>query len=272
MFWHALCFKSGMNLKRIITCLALAGSLLGAESALANPIQTITTTYAGSANFGLGGVGYDSGSIAPNPSNTPSVLVGVGIGGDSFSSADHSYDFSKTGSFNTWCVDIYHWVSGSQVTYNVQTGDDLATVLSTLRTGTPVGATRVSQLIQLANEVYKSVDTKDESAAFQLAVWAITYGMPDQISHHYTINSSDANFMVDAGTVNSVYGQLANTWLASLGSAPNTGNYKLTYLNDGTLNNTQDMIVFTEVPEPATLGLLAFGLLGLGMRKRRKKA
>ena len=74
---------------------------------------------------------------------------------------------------------------------------------------------------------------------------------------------------MNSGTANSTYGILANTWLANLGVAPNTGNFNLTYLNDGNREYTQDMVVFTKVPEPLTFGLLAIGLLSLEYRRER---
>ncbi len=251
---------------------------VASQPASASLITGITVNYAGSASFGSGGVGYYYGSVAPNP-NSATRLVGVGIGGDSFTSANNTYEFSSTGQFNAWCVDIYHWMSGGTFTYTVGTGSDLAAVLNTLRPGIPTGMARVAQLDKLANEVYSSVDTETESAAFQLAVWAITYGTADG-SGYYSINTTDSNFRADKATVSSPYGVLANSWLTNLGTTPDTGNFNLTYLNDGTGERTQDMIVFTAdrfviengtvtVPEPATLGLFSIGLLG--MEYSRKK-
>ncbi|OGT79492.1 MAG: hypothetical protein A3H91_01690 [Gammaproteobacteria bacterium RIFCSPLOWO2_02_FULL_61_13] len=268
-----------MKYNQILSAAALVALAFASQAVFAG---IITTTYAGSANFGSGGVGYYVGSVAPNPISA-TALVGVGIGGDSFTSSDHTYDFSATGQFNAWCVDIYHWLSGGTATYNIATGADLAAELNTLRPGTPAGATRVTDLVRLANEVYSTVNTEVESAAFQLAVWTITYGNADTTGHYHitpyantdTNNPSIAGFMMDSGTASSAFGALANTWLNNLGAVDDTENYKLTYLSDGTpINNrteyTQDLVVFTSVPEPATFGLLAIGLFGLGFGIRKR--
>ena len=104
-----------------------------------------------------------------------------------------------------------------------------------------------------------------------MAVWAITFGTADVSSGHYSINTTDPGFKVNSGTAGSAPGLLANTWLANLDTASNTGNYKLTYLNDGPPGGaTQDMVVFTPVTEPATLALLGVGLAGFGFSRRKR--
>jgi hypothetical protein len=59
----------------------------------------------------------------------------------------------------------------------------------------------------------------------------------------------------------------------------NTGNYTFTYLNDGTENKRQDVIIFTDpllapfsiiVPEPNSFALIGLGLVGPAFGKRKE--
>jgi hypothetical protein len=264
-----------MLVRRILTAAVFAATTLASTCGFAG---TIDITYAGSANFGAGGVGYYSGQVAPNPGSS-TALTTVGLGGDSFTTTNKTYDFSKTGQFNAWCVDILHWLNqstSSSTTYTVYNGstqlaadlDAITTGLSShLNTGANSGANRVSALMKLANQFYKQVDTEVESAAFQLAVWAITFGSADA-NGKFSVSTTNTGFKVDATTDSATYGVLADQWLAALGSTPNTGNYVLRYLSVGT--NSQDLIVFAEVPEPGSLALMALALMAIVYVQRKR--
>lgn len=229
-------------------------------------LPTIATQWGGwgGANFGHGGVGYATGTVAPNPAypGTPLTQFAVGLGGDSFVTADKSYDFSSTGSFNTWCVDIRHWMIAGAVTYAVGGSSDLARDFS---------SQRVDDLLRLADQRYALVDTQTESAAFQQAVWAIMYATPS--GGKYRLNSS--TYVAPSSNPGAA---LAQGWLDELDSAPATGEYKITYLYQppgvpGIVDNTQDMVVFSDpVPEPGTFFLFGGGVLALsGYRLARRR-
>ncbi|MDD2760196.1 MAG: PEP-CTERM sorting domain-containing protein [Methylomonas sp.] len=248
-------------------------ALLGVAST-SSMAATIDVTYANSADFGNGQVGYITGAIAPNP-NSNNNLGNVSIGGISFTTSNVDYDFSSSGQFNAWCVDIYHWMSNGSTIYDVATASDLATELSKLRPGT-LGQIRVDNMIKLANQVYSFIDTTIESAAFQLAIWEIAYGTPSDVGN-FIIDTADTNFRVKDSTL--AFVSLANNWLNGLATAENTGNYTLTYLNDGTRNKSQDVIVFTEtpltpssvsVPEPNSFALIGLGLAGFTFIRRKE--
>ena len=245
------------NHRAILTTVSLFG-LAMSQSVFAN-LPTVAMTYTGSANFGSGQVGYGGGSIAPNPyfpGTTPLTLSGVGIGGDSFTTAPNTYGFtSASGSFNTWCVDITHWLQTGTVTYTLGSATELTGVF---------GATRVSDLTKLVNEQYSKVNDQTTSAAFQLATWAIMFGTADQ-NGLFSLNSS--TFSTSSGITG---GAQAQDWLDHLGTAANTGNYKISYFYQP-VPGSQNLIALTPVPEPETYAMLMAGLGLIGFVARRRK-
>ena len=240
------------NYRATLTAVIALGFAIASQSVFANP-ATITGSYAGSADFGSGGVGYGSGSIAPNPNN--SGFAGVGVGGDSFTTIPNTYSFtSASGSFNTWCVDIFHWLNTGSVTYALGGSTELASVF---------GTSRVTALTSLINEQYSKVNDQTTSAAFQLATWAIMFGTPNQGA--YSLNS--ATFQTSSGITG---GTTAQSWLDQLGTAPTTGNYSISYLYQP-VPGSQNLIALTPVPEPETYAMLIAGLGLIGVIARRRK-
>lgn len=264
-----------MKLKNIIFAGAMV-ALMGSQSVLAGAI-TLTLSGSGqlgSARLGTGSaVGYESGHISPHPTNPNSDYVF--IGGDSFTAT--GVGSGALGEpFDAWCVDILNWlVSPSE--YDIKGTAELTTALADTPRLNP--GKRVHDLGRLANAYYDSlytVHTKEYSAAFQLAVWAITYGTNTSA---YSINTSDnIGFSVDSVTDGSTFGVLADAWLTSLNNntAKATANYSITYLSDANgSKRTQDLVVFKRtggatVPEPGTIALLGIGLLAASLIRRRK--
>jgi hypothetical protein len=160
-----------------------------------------------------------------------------------------------SGSFLAWCLDVQSWLT-SPATYSLVTG-------TAFYTGA-IGATKVNALERLATAVLSSVDTKQESGAFQLAVWEIV----NESGGAYTLSSG--NFIV--GTASDGAKDLAQTWLTKL----NNGTYSADTMTLGVWkdvnNKTQDLGVFTvAVPEPEIYVMLGVGLGLLGWAVRRKK-
>jgi hypothetical protein len=282
-FWHVACsrrtssiqsLKDKMNFKHVLLAATITAAL-GSQSAMAT---TITATWLGSAELGTGsGVGYQNGYITPGPGSIlggTSVTAHVGIGGDSFSATPSGAAGLPSGKFDAWCVDIYHWLH-TPSTFTGTTAGSLASALTALRPGAPDGTTRVTDLIKLADVYYSGLHTQTDSAAFQLAVWAITYGTNG--GSGYQINDSDSNFHVDHDTAISAAGVKANNWLTNFSTATNTANYNIVYLADDPVNTTQDLVVFVKtsgatVPEPGMLALVGVGLLAAAAFGRRKQS
>jgi hypothetical protein len=264
-----------MNTKKIAGLLGAIGIALLAQAASAN--STISVSYMGTM------YGYGSGTVNPGP-NGGNTNVSIGAFKIHNNTAN-TYDFAAPSSnqsiadeFVAWCVDPLHWLKTSY-TYNVGGVADMITAF---------GTTRVNDLQKLANQHYAEVDSKIESAAFQVATWTILYGNDSNSDGKYDFNLANSAFKATNLTPGDPDGygpalgvkDLAKSYLAGLSTGQDTGKFKINYLFDNSYNGgctgtrcSQDLVTFTPspVPLPAAAWLFGSALLGFVSISNRKK-
>ena len=241
-------------MKMITNTRATLLGLLVSGMFLAQP--AIATPFTVTAWAPAGGAGVNIQNTDPNPDR---IYSGSGGGFQMTNKTPGSVE-----SFVSWCVDIYEFIPGNTPReYNVNVGG------SNLNAATRTDLGRLAtQFLSLATTAGSGNYAGNYAAAFQLAVWEIFY---EHTTLPYNLQTNSGNFF--SRTTTSTPYTLAQGWLNQLNTNPaSANNYSVNVYTSSGNPGYQDQITFTSnVPEPATLGLLGLGLIGLGWVQRKSK-
>jgi hypothetical protein len=205
-----------------------------------------------------GVAGYDQVAISNTTPGNSVVGGSTPVASEVGAGADHLMPSpGPGGALQTYCVDVAHYLigTGGTATYNVLADSDPATLgyFSGVYTGAS-GTAIVNSLEHLASNWLGSVNSSDASAAFQIAVWDLSFGSG------FSASANGA----DAAAVNGLVAQ----YLGNLGGAITE---QLTFLQDPSWTSgmqvSQHLITFTPVPLPASVWLLLSGIGALLTRR-----
>ncbi len=153
-----------------------------------------------------------------------------------------------------WCVDIFHDIylgsGGFQFSEGMLNTDNSA---GTADGPAPLSTSQITGILDLAsygNSLMQNAPTDHTSALVQAAIWTVEYN-----------NNSGNTLAVTGGDITS---QEITDMVADAIAYGGSGGQLIS------LNGIQQQVFDAPVPEPASLGLLAVSLFGIGFARRRK--
>jgi PEP-CTERM motif len=246
---------------RGLTVGLVVAALFVAQPATADVIE-LNNFWAGSGTVTINFTGTDW--------HDGSTVTGLQVSGASggFRTYDLTTDPGRHNGFQSFCVDIFHSFSFSTDSNDVLKPANVALAGSTATLPTIISSQAAVNLGRLYTnhqaDIASTGSSATNEAAFQLAVWEIV----NERSGTYSLSGGDFKA---TGTGSA----LASTWLGELGTASNSAYTANIWTVQSLVTQgngySQDVVVFSPVPEPQTYAMLLAGLGVIGFTSRRRK-
>ena len=247
---------------RGLTAAALTLTALFASQPAAADTIELNSFWAGSGTVTIDftGTNWHDGS-------TVTGLHEVG-GSGGFETYNLTTDPGKQNGFQSFCVDIFHSFSFVTRSLDVLKPADVALAGSTATLPTVISSSAAADLGRLYTNHHAAIDSTSSSganeAAFQLAVWEIV----NERSGTYSLDGGDFEA---TGTGSST----ASLWLSELSTASASTYSANIWAVQSMVSGkgyAQDVVVFTQVPEPEAYAMMlaGLGLLGFALRRRNQ--
>ena len=254
--------RSGLN-----SVLGVSGILLvlADGSALAT---TVTTSSVGLPN------GYTTININDSAQSVDDGGANTGLGTIGLQ--------TNIGALNTYCVDLFDYISTGNNTYNFN--QNVLTAGSSFRNGTATGTftqAQVNVITALLTNGSLQTQSTVNTAALQIAIWATEYDTA-AANGSYNITAADSFYFTATNDSNSAAAltqaqtylndaagyQNGSSWVAA--SWLTNSSHFVEYLTSNP-TGTQNLI-YLAAPEPSTVTLLGVGIAAVWRARRRRAA